>query len=262
VFLATAKQVIAVTGATGATGPTGDMATHSGGSNWFTIGAAAVTGVGLIIAAGIAAWTTNRRQREQLDHDRDMKILDLDYDRRRRDIEHLREFLDEAGEVFDARYVHFGELESAHEMEKWWNEREPYEGEDEEQRAQTTLEYAQERNEALAEDISRQSAMFAMLRRMDLRLPRDHPIRQEFNLAAECFDDARGAVSGDLPVTREQWDASTEKTNEALRHWANLVVAAEEIIGVAFSYEVLEDLSDYQVEHDEGTEADDRGSEE
>lgn len=165
--------------------------------------------VGALLVAFITAREARKRQRRQLDHDREMRALELSQSRQVRDTEHLRGFLDEAIAAFEVF------IDAVLRMVAHGNNH----GRDE-----TFMDL---QDEALSHG---QGARI-MGRRMDIRFDPNHPVRAAYTSAVQLVHEAKDAVSGGPPWTPEQLQAYNARRAEAMQTLAAFAVSAQTFIG-------------------------------
>lgn len=251
---------------TGSTGIELSPTAANDGGNPYTLWAALVTVVGLIVVAIITASTTNRRQREQLDHDqrrhqerlrveqaaqvaqlehdREVRAHELDHDRRVRDTIHLRDFFDDAVQALDlAMLTATSYLESLlvlndHQMEV--SDAFAVEGDND---TRDALEKEVAAARTAAESASYSS--FGMLRRMDLRLDVDHPVRDAFGGAASEIQEAIKVLYAAPPLTDEMHTQALDHLATAMADFVKITIGAQKTIGAKFSEEEMREAEIY-----------------
>lgn len=165
--------------------------------------------VGALIVALLTAREARRRQGEQLAHDRRM-----------RDAEHVRLFLDEAAERFESYLDAVGDLAVALETVP------PARVED--------LEISKGFADLGGRVVTEMNRATVMARRMDIRFDPDEALRQAYFQAVRAVHEARGVLPDAPPLGGEQLEAYDDAVRRAMGAWAGFTTAAQALVGASF----------------------------
>ena len=176
-----------------------------------------LTFAGAILVAFITAYTTNRRQRKQLEADERRQIKELvgeetrldrqlRQDRELRDVEHMRVLLDEANTA----------LGRADELlRNWLMER----------------DWPVEKKESASGDdlVAQQRELSNTRRRVQLRPASDHPILQSYEAVADALISALVLATGTTPGGDDK--DVRELQSGAWRPWGSFIHESVQVIG-------------------------------
>jgi hypothetical protein len=176
-----------------------------------------VTPLATLVVALVAVGAGRRRQEEQLgaeqdrlqsrhEHELNLKRLELDHDRRSRDREALRQFLDQISTLVEEAYDSINERVVALRF--------PRESPDD---ADGYKKWAQEFVELAADTVRKLGLGQVASRQLDLRLPFGHPINKAARQMVELLAAANRPVPAFPPMSDAQDDECSEKLTGVMR---------------------------------------------